>query len=322
MTETSFCTRHTIHPNRGSVTVENRSRGSEGDMIRGIIPPMVTPFREDDSVDFEAFRGEVDHLIGLGVHGLAVGGSTGEGHTLSDEESLELTRAAIDVSAGRVPIIAGIIVDSTQQAVKRGKALKGVDVAALQITPVHYLFTPDEQAMYDFYSGIASEVGIPIIIYNVVPWAYATPSLLTKMISEIDEVIGVKQSSGDMHALAELMILLGDKGLVMAAVDDLLYPCFSLGSHAAIAAILTAAPELCLTLWNAVQEGRSVDARDAHEKLLRIWLTISAPNLPARVKAAMDLQGRSGCLSRSPMPMPSKDEVAGIRAALIEAEVL
>jgi len=156
-------------------------------MIRGIIPPMVTPFREDDSVDIEAFRGEVDHLIELGVHGLAVGGSTGEGHTLSDEESLELTRAAIDVSAGRVPIIAGIIVDSTQQAVKRGKALKGLDVAALQITPVHYLFTPDEHAMYDFYSGIASEVGIPIIIYNVVPWAYATPSLLTKRISEIKE---------------------------------------------------------------------------------------------------------------------------------------
>jgi 4-hydroxy-tetrahydrodipicolinate synthase len=296
--------------------------GSESEGIRGIIPPMVTPFKEDGSVDLEAFREEVDYLIGLGVHGLAVGGSTGEGHTLTDEEGLALTREAIEVSAGRVPVVAGIIVDSTQQAVKRGKALQGMDVAALQITPVHYLFTPDEEAMYGYYATIAAEVGLPIIIYNVVPWAYATPALLTKMITEIDEVIGVKQSSGDMHALAELMILLGDQGLVMAAVDDLLYPCFSLGSHGAIAAILTAVPELCLTLWNAVQEGRSGDARDAHEKLLRIWLAISAPNLPARVKVAMDLEGRRGGLSRPPMPMPSADEVVGIRNALTEAAVL
>ena len=289
--------------------------------IRGIIPPMVTPFTEDGSVDYEAFREELDELIGLGVHGLAVGGSTGEGHTLSDEESLELTRVAIEAADGRVPVVAGIIVDSTQQAVKRGRALRGLDVAALQITPVHYLFTPDENAMYDYYATIAREVGTPIIIYNVVPWAYATPALLKKMISEIDEVIGVKQSSGDMHALAELMILLGDQGLVMAAVDDLLYPCFALGSHGAIAAILTAAPELCLTLWNAVQEGRSGDARDAHEKLLRVWLAINAPNLPARVKVAMRLQGRQGGLSRSPMPMPSADEERVIAKALAEAGI-
>ena len=296
--------------------------GKASGEIGGIIPPMVTPFTEGGSVDYEAFRGEVDHLIGLGVHGLAVGGSTGEGHTLSGEESLELTRVAIEAAEGRVPVVAGIIVDSTQQAVVRGRALREMDVAALQITPVHYLFTPDEQAMYDYYATIAREVGIPIIIYNVVPWAYATPDLLTKMISEIDEVIGVKQSSGDMHALAELMILLGDQGLVMAAVDDLLYPCFALGSHGAIAAILTAVPELCLTLWNAVQEGRSGDARDAHEKLLRVWLAISAPNLPARVKVAMRLQGRKGGLSRSPMPMPSADEERVIASALSEAGVL
>ncbi len=210
----------------------------------GIVPPMTTPFNRDGSVDTEAFRQEVWYLMEAGVQGLAVGGSTGEGQTLTEEEVWTLAEIAVQEAEGRVPVVVGIIVDSTQQAVARGRMLRSLEVTALQITPVHYLFTPNEQEMYDFYATIGSEVGLPILIYNVVPWSYASPALLDRMITEVNEVVGVKQSAGDMHALAELLARLGDRGVVMAAVDDLLYPCFALGAHGAIAAILTAVPGL------------------------------------------------------------------------------
>lgn len=233
-----------------------------------------------------------------------------------------LVEIAVQEVGGRVPVVAGIIVNSTQQAVARGRILRSLEVTTLQITPVHYLFTPNEQEMYDFYATIGSEVGLPILIYNVVPWSYASPVLLDRIIREVDEVIGVKQSAGDMHALGELLIRLKDRGVVMAAVDDLLYPCFALGAHGAIAAILTAVPELCLELWRAVQEGWHAEARDLHERLLQVWLALNGPNLPARVKTAMNLQQRAGGLPRAPMQPSSPEEKTAIRIALHEAGVI
>jgi len=284
--------------------------------LRGIIPPMTTPFDEDGNIDEVAFCRDVDYLLQAGVHGLAVGGSTGEGHTLSREELVQLNKRAVLQASGNVPVIAGIIADSTREVIDRGKAVADLGVAALQITPVHYLFTPDEQAMYDYYARISDSVDLPIIIYNVIPWSYCSPRLLVRMIREIDRVIGVKQSAGDIHALAELLMLLHGDGKVLAAVDDLLYPCFALGAHGAIAAILTAVPKVCFHLWNAVQDGRHDEALSLHQQLFELWLALSGPNLPARVKTAMRLQGRTSGSPRSPMPAPTESEEAKIRSAL------
>ena len=284
--------------------------------LKGIIPPMTTPFHENGDIDEAAFCQDVDYLLQAGVHGLAVGGSTGEGHTLSKEELARLVERAVLQASGEVPIIAGIIADSTREVIARGEAVADLGAAALQITPVHYLFTPDEQAMYDYYARISDSIGLPIIIYNVIPWSYCSPALLVRMMKEIDHVIGVKQSAGDMHSLAELLLLLQGDGIVLAAVDDLLYPCFALGAHGAIAAILIAVPGACVDLWNAVQDGDHGEALRIHWRLFELWLAISGSNLPARVKAAMRLQGRASGLPRSPMPVPEASEEARIRSAL------
>ena len=116
--------------------------------------------------------------------------------------------------------------------------------------------------------------------------------------------------------MSELLLLLGSDGTVMAAVDDLLYSCFTLGAHGAIAAILTAVPEACLRLWEAVQAGDYDEALRLHQQLFELWLVLSGSNLPARVKAAMRLQGRVSGLPRSPMPAPTKSEEAEIRDVL------
>lgn len=287
------------------------------DRISGIVPPMTTPFRADDTIDESALRADTRYLIGVArVHGLAVTGSTGEGHALSTDEVRRITAIVSEEARGRVPIIAGIITDSTASAVERGLAVKDLGVAALQVTPVHYLFRPDDDAMLTHFDTLATRTGLPIIIYNVVPWTYLSPQLLARIIRSVPGVIGVKQSAGDMKLLADLLLLVGDDARIMTAVDALLYPSFALGAHGAIAAILTVAPTLCVRLWDAVQAGDHKQALALHEKLLPIWNAIFHDNLPANVKYCQEVQGRPAGVPRAPMPATSPAQAARIRDAL------
>jgi len=291
--------------------------------IFGIVPPMTTPFWPDDTIDETALRAETRYLIETArVHGLAVGGSTGEGHALTTDEVRRITAVVTEEARGRVPVIAGIITDSTASAVERGLAVKDLGVAALQVTPVHYLFRPDDDAMLKHFDTLASRTGLPIIIYNVVPWTYLSPQLLDRIIRAVPGVIGVKQSAGDMKLLADLLLLAGNNARIMSAVDALLYPSFALGAHGAIAAVLTAAPKLCVDLWDAVQTGDHKHALALHEKLLPIWNAISQDNLPANVKYCQEIQGRAAGVPRAPMPPTSAAQAPQIREALRNAGLI
>lgn len=289
----------------------------------GIVPPMVTPFRDDGSIDEDALRAETRTLIETAaVHGLAVTGSTGEGHTLTVDETRLVTAVVAEEARGRAPIITGIIANSTAAVIERGRAVKDLGVMALQVTPVHYLFRPTDDAMLRYFDDIVRGTGLPVVIYNVVPWAYLSPQLLCRILTSVDGVLGVKQSAGDLKLLADLLLLVGSKARIMTAVDALLYPSFVLGAAGAIAAILTAVPSLCVRLWDAVQAGQHREALQLHEKLLPIWNAISAENLPANVRTCMELQGRHGGVPRPPMPPSSEMQKEMIRAALARAGLI
>ena len=291
--------------------------------IYGIVPPMATPFAADESVDEAALRAEVRHLIeSAGVHGVAVGGSTGEGHTLSTDELRCVVGNAVDAAEARVPVIAGVIVDSTRQAIEKARALADLDVAALQVTPVHYLFRPDDDMMFAHFAKLAEASAHPLMIYNVVPWSYCSPALLDRMLREIDGLIGVKQSAGDLKLLADLLMTSANAGRIMSAVDALLYPSFCLGAHGAIAAILATAPELCVALWDQTRAGDHAAALETHLKLLPIWNAIMDDNLPANVKTALGMLGRHAGKARMPMQDSSPGQREAIKAALAGAGML
>ena len=291
--------------------------------IYGIVPPITTPFTTEGQVDEVALKEDIHYLIEVaGVHGLAVCGSTGEGHTLTTDETYRITACAVDESKGRTPVITGIITDSTQSAIERGQAVAELGIKALQVTPVHYLFRPSDDAMIQHFAKITEETGLPVIIYNVIPWTYLSPQLLTRIITEVEGVIGVKQSAGDMKLLADLLLLLGNRGCIMSAVDALLYPSFLLGAHGAIAAILTAAPQLCVQLWEAVENGDYETAKSLHELLLPVWNAISDDNLPANVKYVMQLQGRASGKPRLPMPETEQHQKEIIKKALLNASLI
>ena len=291
--------------------------------LQGIIPPLATPFRPDGSIDYAAHRAEVSFLIEkVKVHGIAVTGSTGEGYTLSADEFRSIAAGTVDEAAGRVPVIVGVIENSTANAIERGRLVADLPVAALQVTPVHYLFRPDDEEMVRYFGEIADRTGLPVIIYNVVPWSYLSADLVARVMRECDGVIGVKQSNRDLKTLADLMLLVhagkaGKDPRVFSAVDALLYPSFLLGAHGTISAIAAAAPEDSVALWNAFHAGDQAECLRLHERLLRLWNAIDAPNLPANVKTSLRLQGHPGAgLPRPPMAPSSPEQVERIRQAL------
>lgn len=284
--------------------------------LKGVIPPSTTAFDAKGDIDFGAVATQIDWLVGHGVGGVAVGGSTGEGHAIEAAEYRDLITAATEGAAGRAPVIAGVIADSTRDAVKRGQSVADLPIAALQVTPVHYLFRPTDDAMVEHFRTLAAETGKPVILYNVVPWTYLSPQLLVRIMAEVPAVIGVKQSAGDMKLFADLMIMADPKNLIFSAVDALMYPSYALGAHGSIAAILAAAPGPSVALWDAVAAGDHKQARDLHEKLLPLWNAMPHDYLPACVKYAQSLQGVDAGLPRAPMPMPNDTDKANIRKAL------
>lgn len=284
--------------------------------LAGVIAPFTTPFAEDGAVRLDLVKPQVDWLIENGVHGLAAGGSTGEGHVLDRAEYRELIAATAEAIGDRIPLVAGIIANSTAEVAARGKYVKDLGVAALQITPPHYLFRPDDDAMIAHFREIHDACDVPILIYNVVPWCYLSPDLLLRIMDEVPGVLGVKQSAGDMKLFADLMRRAKPGNLIFSAVDALLYPSYQLGAHGAIAAILTAAPGPSTKLWHAVKAQDWATALDLHERLMPVWDAIGLDNMPSLVKYAQQLQGLEAGYAKRPTSPASEEQKQQVRSAL------
>jgi 4-hydroxy-tetrahydrodipicolinate synthase len=290
--------------------------------LRGVIPPILTPFDDREELDLDALRKQTRFHLEEGVHGICVAGSTGEGHTLTAEESALAARVVVEEVSGQVPVVAGIIRDSTREVLGYARALKEAGVDALQITPVHYVFTPDPDETFNYYRDIVEAVQMPTVIYNVVPWAKIDVPTLYRLLQDLDSVVAVKQSARDLPALAELVRLKPTGGTIINAVDSLLYPAYAIGADGAIAATLAVAPGLCVQQWDAVQRGDHKTALALHDRLLGIWLAIDGPNMPARIKEALAMLGRPCGQARAPMSHVTDDERNGIRTALVNAGLL
>ncbi|UXN75786.1 dihydrodipicolinate synthase family protein (plasmid) [Devosia sp. A8/3-2] len=170
------------------------------------------------------------------MRAVVVGGSTGEGHTLSRSEFVEAMTEAYEATAGRVPFVAGLIVQSTREAIDRVKALGDMKIAALQVTPVHYLFKPSPEATIEHFRAIYEETKVPVLIYNVIPWNYLSVDDMLAIMDAVPGVVGMKQSSGDLKSVSDLILRAKPENLILSGIDALLYPAFSLGAHGAISA--------------------------------------------------------------------------------------
>lgn len=284
--------------------------------LHGIIPALVTPFDKAGEIDEAAFRAHNRFMLHKKVHGVCVGGSTGEGFALEADELRRLTELSLEEVGDKLPVVSGIIANSTREALRFGRAVRGLDVAALQITPTFYVFDYGEQAMFDYFKRLWEELGVPMLIYNVIPWNQLGTELVLRLLEEIPGIVGIKQSQGNIRRAAELVVRAPKGKAILAAIDDLLYPCFVMGAQGTLAASPTAAPGPCVALWDAVQAGDHDKALRIHEKLVPFWNLMGHENLPALVKYCLTLQGDAVGLPRHPMPAASPAQQALIKPAL------
>ncbi|ODT66874.1 MAG: dihydrodipicolinate synthase family protein [Pelagibacterium sp. SCN 63-23] len=284
--------------------------------LTGILPPLSMPFDESGNLVKGALKAQVDFMIDSGVRGLVVGGSTGEGHTLSASEFTEAMIEAHDANAGRVPFVVGLIVQSTREAIDRVKALGDIKIDALQVTPVHYLFKPGRDATIEHFRAIWEATKVPILIYNVIPWNYLSIDDMLAIMDAVPGVVGMKQSSGDVKSVSDLMLRSKPENIVLTGIDALLYPSFALGAHGAISALTCAVPGVTVKLFEAVEAGDHQTAKDIHFRLNALWNALRHDNLPACVKYIQHRQGLPMFHPRAPMERVTDEQKQKIDAVL------
>ncbi len=286
--------------------------------IQGIIAPLITPFTQDGNLDEKLVEQEVRYLTKSGVDGISPGGSTGEGAAVTDEELVRMVKIIRSIDRD-IPIVAGVIRNSTRAAVKACLAAKAAGADALMVTPVSYnVLVPDDEGNYSFYDTISKEVGLPIVIYNVVPQNKISAELFKK-ITGIKNIIGIKQSSGGIAAFYEMKMYCGNDAKIFSATDDMLYSTFELGADGAISAILTVFPEQCVEMWKDVKTGNMAHALELQNKVYTTWQAIAGNQFPIRIKYALRLLGRNPGFPRAPIVHISDEDKARIEDAMKKA---
>ncbi len=284
----------------------------------GMIAPMVVPFDTQGELDEAAFRQEARWLLDQPINGISSGGSTGEGAVLADAELRRCLEIVQEENHRRLPVYAGIIRNSTREVIRAGLDAKASDAEVLLVTPVFYHGATDEGNL-DFYREIGETLQMPLVVYNVVASNLISPALFAK-IAKLEWVIGVKQV--DPIRLAEISSLNDGGYLVYTACDQMLYGTYAAGACGAFSAMVTIAPELCKRQWDAFKTGDQQTAMAIHKQMVPIVMTYLAPPYPGKVKALVNLQGRSGGFPRKPiLPVTDNAQLAAMRTALQSAGI-
>ncbi len=266
----------------------------------GVIPPMITPFGDDDRVDSPALAEEARFLQKSGVSGMVVGGSMGEGAGMSEQELGEATRIVIEAIDGTLPVLSGVIADTSAEAIRLGVAAREAGASCLQIPPPHFYFSMDTQILSDYYKAISEAVGLPLIVYNVIPWAQAALESLQELIDGNPAICGVKQSGRNIHTLTALTATMRGVVRIYSAIDDMIYPSFLLGVDGTISGTSSIFPRETVEMFQAVREGNYDAAMALHRRVTPVWRTIDYPDFPTRAKYAIHLSGRYAGKARKP----------------------
>ncbi|SDI32298.1 4-hydroxy-tetrahydrodipicolinate synthase [Alteribacillus bidgolensis] len=276
----------------------------------GMIPAMPTPFDNEGKIDFEAYNNLIKHLIDGGVHCLLAGGSTGEYSLMSMDERKSVLKAAVEAANGQVPIMAGTSAHRTEDTLEltRYAADIGAD-CALVINP-YYLKT-SEQGIIDYYTTLAEESDIGIVIYHY-PAATSvelSPELIAEL-SKIDGIVGVKNTTDQEHT-CKVIALTKDQNdfSVLTGFEHLILPTLAVGGHGATGIVHNLVPKEIVQMYDLFTKERNIDGAIAmNQKLLSLYDYVEAEPVPGPVKAGLDILGIRGGIVRDPL-VPASEEL-------------
>jgi len=289
---------------------------------RGIIPAMVTPFDKPGRISEDSLRKLVDYLIEGGVHGLFPIGSQGEFYALEREEKKKIIEVVLDQVKGKVPVYAGTGAITTKEAITLTKMAEDIGVDAVSIiTP--FFISPTQDELYGHYLSIAKSTHLPVLLYNNPGRTGVNLSAdLVARLSKIDNIIGIKDSSGDMTLTAEYIRRTNDDFSVLAGRDTLIYGTLSYGGKGAIAATANVAPKLVVEIYEAYVRGDIKKARKAQAKLAPLRLAFNMGSFPVVIKDVLELIGIKVGTTRAPIKSLSKDKQKKLRNILQQMRLL
>ena len=252
-------------------------------MFTGVLPAVVTPFKNGE-VDEKGLRQLIEFAIENGVHGIVPCGTTGESATLSHEEHERVVEIAVDQVKGRVPVVAGTGSNNTTEAIQlTAHAKKAGADGVLMISP--YYNKPTQEGLYQHYKKVAEEVAIPIVVYNI-PGRTAVniePSTFARL-AEIDNITGVKEASGSMKQITDIIRLCGDKLTVLSGEDYLTYPLMTVGGKGVICVVANIVPRDMADLCNLLLAGDFEKGRELYYRILPLCHAMFYETNPAPVK--------------------------------------
>lgn len=291
---------------------------------KGIIPPIITPFNDDGSVNYEILKKMVNHLIEEGVHGLFPLGTTGEFYAFDNETYRKILITVKEEINGRVPIYAGANHITTKGVIELVKICEEVGVDAVSVlTPTFISQTQEE--LYNYYKEIADSTHLPIILYNNPPKTNIniTPATVVKL-AKIPNVIAVKDSSGDMTNTAEYIRLTRniDDFSVLMGRDTLIYAGMCYGTTGSIASCANVAPRVVADIYDKYMVGDLEGALEAQYRLAPLRIACSMGTFPAVIKEGLVLQGINVGKCMAPIGELKPEEKDKLKIVLQEMKLI
>ena len=264
----------------------------------------------------------IEFQIANGTHGIVPCGTTGESATLSHEEHEHVVAFTVEVVNRRVPVIAGTGSNATDEAIAFTVHAKraGAD-GALLITP--YYNKPTQEGLYQHYAAVAQAVDLPLILYNIPGRTSVnmTPATIAR-IAKLDNVVGIKEGSGSLGQVSEIIHLCGDDLTVLSGDDSLTLPMMALGAKGVITVTANVAPKDMADLVNAALAGNFADARASHFKLASLFNALFYETNPIPVKEALAMMNKIEPELRLPLTLMSPDNRERLRQVMKETGLL
>lgn len=284
-------------------------------MFKGSIVAIVTPFKNGE-VDEEAYRELIEFQIENGTSGIVPCGTTGESATLTMAEHNRVIDIALDAVKKRVPVIAGTGGNSTSEAIELTAHAKraGAD-GTLQVTP--YYNKPTQEGLYQHFKAIAKAVALPQVLYNV-PGRTSVNMLpeTVARLAELPEVMAIKEASGSLVQMAEIVNLAGDKITLLSGDDNLTLPLLSIGGKGVISVVANIVPKDSADMVQAWLNGRAEEAKDLFLKLFPLCQAMFYETNPIPVKTSLGLMGKASDEMRLPLCAMAPANLEKLKRAL------
>ena len=286
-------------------------------MFEGSFDAIVTPFK-NGKVDAKALKGLIEFHIENDTNGIVPCGTTGESATLNHEEHEEVIRITVETCEGKIPVLAGTGSNSTQEAIGLTESAQNLGAdGALLITP--YYNKPTQEGLYQHFELVAKETKLPIVLYNVPSRTSVNmePATVARL-SKIENIVGIKEASGNLVQVSEIIQSCGPDFEVISGEDALTWPILALGGKGVISVTANLLPEKFSRLCSAALAGDMETARSVHYELMKLNDIMFVETNPIPVKAALAIMGRIDNEFRAPLCPPSEGNLATLQSVLEE----